>query len=199
VGAPFWLLFIDPDRPLDEERGVPALLETLERVDRCIDVLFAATPTARRDLAELRARTDEIAISMGRPEQVGIDPAALGDLVTCAIKEVGELFPDRRPVQFAPADPAAVDVRIAESSGLALRAIRALLRLALASASPERAVELATDVQPTVVHLDVRGAGSADLGDAGRLLSALAEAVGGSAGRRQGADRAVVRLTLPRA
>ena len=199
VGAPFWLLFIGPERPLDEERGVPALLELLERIDRCIDGLFVAVPAARRELAELRVRTDELAVVLGRPAQVGIDPAPLGSLIACAVQEIADLDPERPQVVLAPLDPAVRELRVAESSGLAQRAIRALLRVSIHMAPAGRAVELSVDVQPTMVNLDVRGVGSADLGDGGRVLVALAEAVGGTAGRRPTGERAVLRLTLPRA
>jgi hypothetical protein len=49
------------------------------------------------------------------------------------------------------------------------------------------------------VRLDLRGAAVADLGDEGRLLEALAEAIGGSIGRKAAGERAVLRLSLPRA
>ena len=198
VGAPFWLLIIGAEQPHDEERGAPALLELLERIDRSIDGLNRTAPAARRELAELRVRTDELAVAAGRPVPIGVDPATVGDLVGRAIAEVGALHPTRPAVIFQPGDPAVVQLKIAESSGLAERALRALLRLACVGTPIERAIELFADVQPSVIHFEVRCAAN-DLGEIGRQIAGYAEALGGMAGRRATGDRSIVRLTLPRA
>ena len=198
VGAPFWLLIIGPEQPHDEERGAPALLEMLERIDRSIDALNRSAPGARRELAELRVRTDELAVAAGRPAPIGVDPVTVGDLVGRAIAEVGALHPTRPAVLFQPGDPNLVVLKIAESSGLAERALRALLRLATHGTPIERAVELSVDVQPGTVHFEVRCT-AGDLGEVGRQIAGYAEAIGGSAGRRATGDRSIVRLTLPRA
>ncbi len=197
VGAPLWVLFIGSDHPFDEERGALAPLELLERVDRALDALFVAHPGGSRELAELRVRIDSLAVAGGRPSSVGIDPVPIGQLVDRAIAEVHALDPTRPRVGYVLADAQTAAIRVAESSGLAARSIRALLRIAVASA-PQRAVDLTIDVQPIALNLDVR-VGANELGDDARLLDALAEAVGGHAGRRPAGERNVLRLTLPRA
>ncbi len=198
VGGPFWLLIIGVEEPLDEERGVAAPLELLERIDRSIDSLVQTAPSSRRELAELRVRTDELAVVAGRPAPVGVDPITIGSMVTRAIAEVAALYPDRPLVTFAPPDPAVGNIMIAESDRLAERAVRALLRTGVAATPANRTVELTLEVQPAQVQLEIRGA-AAELGDSGRLLVAFAQAVGGSAGRRPTGERSIVRLVLPRA
>jgi len=81
---------------------------------------------------------------------------------------------------------------------VALRTLRALLRIA-ARGTVSRAPELVVEVQAAAVRIDVRGTAANDPGDDGRLLAALAEALGGSVGRKSAGERAVLRLFLPRA
>jgi len=197
VGAPFWLVIIGPDVPLDEERGSPALLALLNRVDRAIDALEKMAPNATRELAELRVRTDEIAVAAVRSQSGGIVPAAIGDLVERAMSDIIALYPKRPTVSLETTDPAVTEVKVAESAGLIERAVRTLLRAAVASAPRDRQVELTIELQPTTVQLDVRGV-AAELGDPGRLLAVFARAVGGSVGRPTD-ERSIIRLTLPRA
>jgi HAMP domain-containing protein len=197
VGPPFWVLFIAQRRELEAERGGVPLIELLERADRVIDSLWAINPAARRELAELRAHIDALAAAHGRPEAAGVAPRPLGELMERAIEEVRAMHPDRPVVAFAPADPAAA-IKIAESSGLALRSLRALLRIASRGVS-SHAPELMIEVQPAAVRVDVRGAAASEPGDDGRLLECFAEALGGSVGRKAAGERAVLRLNLPRA
>jgi HAMP domain-containing protein len=196
-GAPMWLLFIATNRPFDEERGAPSVLEILERVDRSVDRLFATNPSQRRELAELRVRLDALAVAGGRPPPAGIDPTPLGPLVEKAVAEVHALDPSSPLAVYAFADQRSAEVRIAESSGLALRAVRALVRIAV-SAAPQRAAELNVDVQAAAVHLEAR-VGTHAHGDDSLLLEALASAVGGHADRRTTGERTFLRLSLPRA
>jgi HAMP domain-containing protein len=196
-GKPMWLLFIATDRPYDEEQGAPSVLEILERVDRSIDTMFAANPNQRRELAVLRMRLDALAVAGGRPPPAGIDPAPIGTIVEKAVAEVHALDPSSPLAVYAFADQRSAEVRIAESSGLAQRAVRALVRIAV-SAAPQRAAELNVDVQASAIHLEAR-VGTHAHGDDSLLLEALAAALGGTADRRVTGERTFLRLSLPRA
>jgi len=194
-GMPFWVLFFGPEGG-DDERSTP-IVELIERVDRVFERTYAEHPDARRLLAEMRASFDALSMAAGKPELGGIEPTPLGELMERAIGEVHALFPDRPSVAYASTDPSAT-IKIAESGGIALRALRVFLRIA-ARGAVQRAPEIIVEVQAAQVRLDLRGAAVADLGDEGRLLEALAEAIGGSIGRKAAGERAVLRLSLPRA
>jgi HAMP domain-containing protein len=194
TGPPFWMLFVAASA--GDEGSVP-LVELVERAERAIDRLWAEHPAARQQLAELRARVDEIGLASGRAEPSGIEPTPLGTLLGRAIEEVRAMFPDRPPVAYSPSDPSA-SVQVAESGGAVLRALRTLLRIA-ARSSPRRAPELNVEVQAARVHLDLRGGAAGDLGEDGRMLELLASAVGGVVVKRPADERALLRLTLPRA
>ena len=198
VGGPFWLLIIGLDEPFDEESGTAAPLELLERIDRTIDSLVQSAPSSRHELAELRVRTDELAVVAGRPAPIGVELVPIGSIIARAVAEVAALFPDRPLVTYAPPDPGVNATMIAESERLAERAVRALLRTGVAGTPSNRTVELTIELHPTQVQLEIRGAAS-ELGETGRLLVAFAQAVGGSAGRRPTGERSIVRLALPRA
>ena len=190
---PLWLLCADavPSRPDDE--APEALQRALAAADRLVDHLWQLHPDARGVVARLRARLDEVAIAAGRNEPSGIEPTALGDLIGRATEELRSLHPEqstRLVVEFADGS-----CQVAESAGMAARAIRCFVGAALRALPHGRTLELSAQARPACIRLSLEGGAPPEIDSTRDLVVPL----GGDAGRVPHREREAAWLELPRA
>lgn len=188
---PLWLLLISGESV--EEQGQAEALRNLTAADATIDRVWDQHLEMRPTLAELRQRLDEAVHALGRPEPVGVAPADVSALVERVANEVRVLYPARASLLIVETPAAAC--LVAESAGLAARALRMMLAGAMRALPPGRSLEVTAEVEQARVKILVEGAAPVDL----RPVVAMARALGGDASRVKHREREAAWLALPRA
>jgi hypothetical protein len=192
AAPPLWLLVVDTEGLESEARGPEAVHRLLHSAEVVLERLWDGQPALRPTLAQLRLRLDEAAHAAGRPEAVGVEPVDAVALLERCVEEVRALHPTAAAELVLDAK---ASCRIAESAGLAARALRLLLGGALRALLPGRPLEVTLAVAQTEVKLLVDGGAPGDL----KPIQEMARALGGDVGRVPHREREAAWLTLPRA
>lgn len=192
-GPPLWLLLLDPDRPESEARGPEAVHRVLASADRLIDQLWQAHPEERAALANLRRRIDDAAHAAGQPAATGVEPIAVGRLIARCREEVSALLP--QAIDRLSMEEGGGGCEIAESAGLAARALRLFVGGALRALPHANYLDVTVETTQKEVKLLAEGGAPPDL----QPVREAAQALGGDAGRVSGREREAAWLTLPRA
>lgn len=193
-GAPdLWMVLADLEGPESEAHGAEGVQRALRSAETLVESLWLTQAGLRPELARIRVRLDDAARAAGKPEAVGVEPVEAAALIERCAEEVRVLHP--RLGERLVLDLGSGGSPIAESAGLAARAVRLLLVGALRALTPGRQLEVSLSTEGTRCRVRIEGAVPSEL----EPIHELARALGCDAGIVSGREREAAWLSLPRA